>query len=96
MTIIKAIEFISSGLSEDDARALAPIIYATETFNEEFIVDFSGVQEFTELFFCSALTHLVGELGEGEYQRRLHVINLSDADKETYIAALEYSVTVKP
>jgi len=91
MKIIKAIELIDSGFSVEDAVALTPFIDAAKDSDEEFTIDFSGVQYFTTLFFSSALTRLIGEMGVEAYCRRVHVENLSESGAETYIHALEYA-----
>jgi len=92
MITIKAVDFIESGFSEEDAAALAPSINEAKDASGKFVVDFSGVQYFTTLFFSSALTRLVGELGEEEYRRRVHVTNLSESGAETYKHALDYAI----
>jgi len=92
MTTIKVADFIDSGFSAEDAEKLTPSINAACSSGSEFIVDFADVQYFTTLFFSTAITRLVGELGEEEYQRRLRVINLSESGAETYNHALEYAI----
>jgi len=92
MTTIKVVDFISSGFSSEDAIALIPAINEARDAGDEMIIDFFGVQYFTTLFFSSALTRLIGELGEGEYRRRVQVRNLSESGDETYQHALDYAV----
>jgi len=92
MTIIKAVDFIDSGFSAEDADALVPSIDVANESGEEFTVDFSGVQYFTTLFFGSALTRLIGNMGEEIYCRRVHVTNLSESGAETYKHALDYAI----
>jgi len=92
MTTIKVADFIDSGFSAEDADKLAPSINEASSSGSKFIVDFSGVQYFTTLFFSTALTRLIGELGEKEYLHRLQVINLSESGEETYKHALEYAI----
>ena len=50
MIVIKAIDFIDSGFSSEDAHAINPSIDEAKDSDEEFVVDFSGVQYFTTLF----------------------------------------------
>jgi hypothetical protein len=92
MTTIRAIDFVKSGFSAEDALALIPSIDAAKDSGEEFSIDFSGVHYFTTLFFSSALTRLIGELGEVAYACRVHVTNLSDSGAETYKHALDYAI----
>jgi predicted naringenin-chalcone synthase len=93
MTIIRAADFIESGFSAEDAQLIIPSIDAVKNAdNEAFTLDFSGVQYFTTLFFSSALTRLVGEMGVNAYTSRVHVINLSESGAETYDHALDYAV----
>jgi len=91
MTVIKALDYIESGFSAEDAMLLSPLIDNAKNSDEGFAVDFYGVQYFTTLFFSSALTRLVGEMGIDDYNRRVHVYNLSESGAETYNHALNYA-----
>jgi len=92
MITIKAKSFVKDGYSADEAEKLLPEIEKAILAGEPFTVDFEGVQFFTTLFFSTALTYLVGEIGKEEYNRKVHVRNLSESGEETYRHALDYSI----
>jgi len=52
MTIIKAVDFISSGFSADDADKLTPSIDEANRTGMPFTVDFSGVKHFKRCFLA--------------------------------------------
>jgi hypothetical protein len=89
---IKANQYISDGYSAEEAEKLLPKIEDAVKTKEPFEVDFEGVQFFTTLFFSSALTRFVGEVGIEEYNGLIKVSNLSESGKETYAHALDYAV----
>lgn len=91
-TIIKANKYIQDGFSADEAEKLLPEIKKAVLTGEPFEINFEGVQFFTTLFFSTALTYLVGEMGDEEYKNRIHVRNLSESGEETYKHALDYSI----
>ena len=90
--MIRVIDYINSGYSEEDATTLIPVIDKALETDLLVSVDFTGVQYFTTLFFSLSLTRLIGELGEEGYRSRISVENLSDSGKETYEHAFEYAI----
>jgi hypothetical protein len=88
---IKAIDYIDNGFSVEDANKLRPIVEKEVEHGPPVILDFTGVQFFTTLFFGQALTYLIGRMGADEYKRRIIVKNLSDSGQATYEHALTYA-----
>ena len=89
--VIRVNDFIANGYSQQDAELLAPKIKEAVGNGETFVVDFAKLQYFTTLFFSTALTRWVGELGIDKYKRLIEIKNLSESGKETYEHALEYA-----
>jgi len=92
MTTIQANKFIENGFSKEEADLLGYAINTAVSAKEPFVVDFSGVNFFTTLFFSAALTRLIGEIGLKEYSRLIKVENLSESGEETYEHALKYAI----
>jgi len=92
MNDISVANLITNGFSQADAEKIAPVIKEALSKNEPIELDFSGVQFFTTLFFSTALTYLIGELGKTEYERLITIKNLSESGQETYSHALDYAI----
>ena len=92
MTITRVSNYIKEGYSADEAELILPQIKEAVSKGTAFTIDFANIQFFTTLFFSTALTHLVGDMGNEKYGEIVHVINLSESGKETYEYALDYAV----
>ena len=89
---IKAINFIETGFSREDADALYPYIELIIATGDSVTVDFDEVRFFTHTFFSQTLTRFIGTLGEEEYRRRIQVDNLTESGASLYDTALEYAI----
>jgi len=92
MNRISVANYIANGFSQSDADTLAPVVKTALIDKEPVVLDFNGVQFFTTLFFSTALTYLVNEYGEEEYNRLIVIENLSESGCETYKHALDYAI----
>lgn len=77
-------EYISTGFSIDDAEKLDNIIKPYVERKEKVDLDFTGVKNFTTLFFNTALAKHLVEMGPETYEARFLVKNLSEMGEVTY------------
>ncbi len=90
--MIKAIEFIKTGFSSEDASKLSDVIRPLFESNHEVIVDFSGITIFTTLFFNNAFTKYILIIGPELYNKRFRLENLSELGEITYQHSLQNAV----
>ena len=82
--MIKAIEYIKTGFSADDAAKLNEVIQPIFDKGEKVIVDFSGITIFTTLFFNNVFAKYILKIGPSQYGTVFEVVNLSELGKTTY------------
>ncbi len=90
--MIKAIEFIKTGFSADDASKIGYAIEPIFNSGEKVIVDFSGITIFTTLFFNNAFTKYILKLGPDEYKLKFELKNLSELGETTYQHSFDNAV----
>lgn len=90
--LIKVEKYIKSGFSTEDAEILVPVIDAalvdvpTKGVVE---LDFLNVKFFTTRFFNMTLARLLNNMTMGEYEEKIHILNLSDVGEVAYKHSLE-------
>lgn len=95
MMVIKAIDYIESGFSADDANSIIPIIEECLNNNDQITIDFSKVKYYTTLFFNLAITSLITKLGGvDQFNHRVKLVKLSKAGKETYEHSLQNAIEI--
>ncbi|MDR1700470.1 MAG: STAS-like domain-containing protein [Lachnoclostridium sp.] len=87
--MIIAKQYLQTGFSADDAKKLSVAIQPLLDKKEKIIIDFSGVKNFTTLFFNYALSRYVVEIGADEYERLFEIRNLSEIGEATYQHSLD-------
>ena len=90
--LIKVEKYIKSGFSTEDAEALVPVIDSAlaDTPTECVIeLDFSNVKFFTTRFFNMTLARLLDNMTMDEYERKIHILNLSEVGLVAYQHSLE-------
>ena len=90
--MIKAVEFIKTGFSADDALKLSNVIEPIFDTSQKIVVDFTGITIFTTLFFNNAFTKYILQLGPDDYEKRFELINLSELGETTYQHSFENAV----
>ena len=93
MVEIKVKNYISRGFSENDAKAISPILdECLKTKNSKIIIDFKDVKYFTTLFFNLALTRYLENMSVEEYESKIEIKNLSEVGLETYSHSYDNAV----
>lgn len=90
--MIKAVEFIKTGFSADDALTIGCVIEKVFEQGEQVVVDFSGITIFTTLFFNNAFTKYILKLGPEEYKLKFELKNLSELGETTYQHSFDNAV----
>jgi len=88
---IRAGDHIETAFSADDANAINPIIEQAVAADEKVVIDFTGINFFTTLFFSSAITRYVDSLGPDEYDRIFEIIGLTEIGQTAYDHSLEFA-----
>lgn len=86
MTTIKVNEFLDTAFDMEDAEILKEKLMPYIESEESVIVDFSGVEHFTSLFFNTGLCDIMYDLGQEKYDELIMVINLPDYAENSYKA----------
>lgn len=82
--MIKAIEYIKTGFSADDAAKLNDVIQPLFEQGVKVVVDFTGISIFTTLFFNNVFAKYILKIGPEQYERSFEIQNLSDLGQTTY------------
>lgn len=90
--MIKAIDFIKTGFSADDANKLDNVIQPLFEQGEKIIVDFEGIKIFTTLFFNNVFAKYILKIGPEKYQERFALENLSELGQTTYQHSFENAI----
>lgn len=90
--MIKAIDFIKTGFSADDAVKLDAAIQPLVQNGENVVVDFKDITIFTTLFFNNVFAKYILQIGPDAYQRRFELQNLSELGKTTYKHSFDNAV----
>ena len=90
--MIKALDFIKTGFSADDANELDNVIKPLFEKGEKIIVDFEGIKIFTTLFFNNVFAKYILTIGPDKYQECFTLENLSELGQTTYQHSFENAV----
>ena len=90
--MIKAIEYIKTGFSADDALKISAAIDSVLESGEKVVVDFDGITIFTTLFFNNAFTKHVLTMGPDVYKQKFELQNLSELGETTYKHSFDNAV----
>lgn len=82
--MIKAIQFIKTGFSADDAKKLDMTISPLFETKQKIVVDFEGITIFTTLFFNNTFAKYLLQISPQKYDEMFSVINLSELGQATY------------
>lgn len=82
--MIKAVDYIKTAFSADDAEKLDKVIMPLIDGNEKITVDFSKIAIFTTLFFNNVFAKHILKMGIDGYNSKFELINLSELGKTTY------------
>ena len=91
--MIKAIEYIKTGFSADDAAKLNEAIQPVFEKGQKVVVDFSGISIFTTLFFNNVFAKYILKIGPEQYQAVFEIVNLSDLGQTTYQHSYDNAVS---
>ena len=90
--IIQARDYIETAFSVEDADKISPIIDKGISENDRMVIDFTGITFFTTLFFSSALTRLIKDIGNEAYKEKLKVTGLTTVGQTAYKHSLDYAL----
>lgn len=90
--MIKAVDFIKTGFSADDATKLDAVIEPLVKNSGKIIVDFKGITIFTTLFFNNVFAKYILQIGPDAYNQKFELKNLSELGATTYQHSFENAV----
>ena len=90
--MIKALNFIKTGFSADDATELDKVINPLFEQGEKIVVDFEGIKIFTTLFFNNVFAKYILKSGPDKYQDCFTLDNLSELGQTTYQHSFDNAV----
>ena len=90
--MIKALDFIKTGFSADDANELDKVIQPLFERGEKIVVDFEGIKIFTTLFFNNVFAKYILTIGPETYQECFALENLSELGQTTYQHSFDNAV----
>lgn len=90
--MIKAVDFIKTGFSADDATKLDAVIQPLVEKGEKIIVDFKDITIFTTLFFNNVFAKYILKIGPDAYKQKFELKNLSELGETTYQHSFENAV----
>ena len=90
--MIKALDFIKTGFSADDANELDNAIKPLFEQGEKIVVDFDGIKIFTTLFFNNVFAKYILKIGPEKYLECFSLENLSELGQTTYQHSFENAV----
>ena len=88
---ISAKNHIVTAFSTDDAELINPVINEALAENDDITIDFTDITFFTTLFFSSAVTRFVYELGPENYDRIFNITGLTEIGQAAYSHSLEFA-----
>lgn len=91
--MIRALEFIKTGFSADDATELDKVIKPLFEKGEKIVVDFEGIKIFTTLFFNNVFAKYILKIGPEKYCECFKLENLSELGRTTYQHSFDNAVT---
>jgi len=89
--MIRAADYIETAFSVDDANKINPVIDQAIEENDGVVIDFTGITFFTTLFFSSAVTRFVFELGPEKYDDTFQIIGLTEIGQTAYTHSLDFA-----
>lgn len=84
MKIIKVSEIIPNAFSSDQAIKLRDEMKKHLNNKENILLDFSGIDKYTTLFFNFCTGFFIRELGKEKYDELVRLDNLSNLGQSTY------------
>ena len=90
--MIRAVEFIKTGFSADDAVELDKVIRPLFEKGEKIVVDFEGIKIFTTLFFNNVFAKYILKIGPAKYNECFELENLSELGQTTYQHSFDNAV----
>ncbi|MCL1873388.1 MAG: STAS-like domain-containing protein [Clostridiales bacterium] len=84
-------DYIETAFSVDDAEIIKKVIEQTIAANDKVVLDFTGITFFTTLFFSSAVTYYVFELGAEKYDQKFQVVGLTKVGQTAYNHSLDFA-----
>jgi len=88
---IQAGTYIETAFSPDDADAISPVIEQGLALDDKVVIDFTGITFFTTLFFSTAITRYVFELGPEKYDQVFQIVGLTEVGQTAYDHSLEFA-----
>ena len=87
--MIKAIDYITTAFSADDAEKISKAILPLISQKHKIVVDFDGVSIFTALFFNNTFARILVEIGPEQYNKQFCLKNLTELGEATYKHSLD-------
>ncbi len=84
MKKIKVADIISNAFSSEQALRLKEEMERYMNDEEKIILDFSGIDKYTTLFFNFSTGYFIGKIGKEKYDRLVELDNLSNLGQSTY------------
>ena len=89
--MIIATDYIKTAFSVNDADAIGEAIKKAVLTEKKVIIDFTGIDFFTTLFFSSAITSYVFSHGSEKYDEIFEVRGLTEVGQTAYEHSLEFA-----
>ena len=92
MIEVRAKDYIETAFSAEDAELITPVIDSAVAKDEKIVIDFSEITFFTTLFFSSAITRIIKDIGEASYHQTIEVKGLTKVGQAAYQHSLDYAL----
>lgn len=84
MKKIKVADIISNAFSSEQAIELKKEMEKYLDNEEEILLDFTGIDKYTTLFFNFSTGYFIGKIGKENYDKLVKLENLSNLGQSTY------------
>lgn len=88
---IRVKDYLDTAFSSDDVKRITPVIDQAIAGGGSMVLDFSGITFFTTLFFSSAVTRFVFDVGPDEFDRMFHITGLTEVGQAAYNHSLAFA-----
>jgi len=90
--VIRAKDYIETAFSAEDAEQINQVIDKAVSEYDKVVIDFEEISFFTTLFFSSAVTRFIKDIGPDAYTRKFEITGLTKVGQIAYQHSLEFAV----
>lgn len=92
--IIRISSMASMAMTEETGMKLRREIEKSMLDSDEVTLDFSGIEFFATPFFNSSVGYYIMQWSPEEFEKKVHLINLSELGEETYKHSYQNAISV--